>query len=122
MPLNQNELHEFHQKLIKWRQDLDDTLQQNFHAMHEDNPLNFPDPNDQASAEVDRNFELRIHDRERKLIRKIDQAIERIKDHNFGFCDGCGGDIGFKRLVARLVTTLCIECKTTQEQEERTHI
>jgi len=122
MPLNQNELDEFHQQLVKWRKEIDDTLNQSLHAMHEDHPLNFPDPNDQASAEMDRNFDLRIHDRERKLIRKIDQAIERVKDQRFGICDQCGSDIGHKRLRARLVTTFCIECKTTQEQEERTHI
>jgi DnaK suppressor protein len=80
----------------------------------------FPDPTDQASMETDLNFDLRIKDRERKLIRKIDQALDRIKEGDFGMCESCGGDIGVKRLQARPVTTLCIDCKTAQEQEERT--
>jgi DnaK suppressor protein len=80
---------------------------------------NFPDPNDRASLESDRNFELRIRDRERKLLAKIQEAIKRIDDSVFGMCEVCGGDISEKRLVARPVTTLCIDCKTKQEQLEK---
>ena len=69
--------------------------------------------------ETDRNFLLRIRDRERKLISKIDQAIERIEDGSFGICDECGEDIENKRLEARPVATLCIHCKTLQEEEEK---
>ncbi len=79
----------------------------------------FPDPTDRASVESDRSFELRIRDRERKLIKKIKKALERIDDGTYGICEGCGEDIGFKRLEARPVTTLCIECKSKQEQEEK---
>jgi len=80
---------------------------------------NFPDPTDRASLESDRNFELRIRDRERKLINKIRQAIERIDDGTFGLCEHCEEEIGVERLRARPVTTLCIDCKTEQERQER---
>src|SRR5512133_785079 len=80
---------------------------------------NYPDPNDRASLESDRNFELRIRDRERKLIMKMQEAIKRIDDGVFGICDVCGGPISEKRLMARPVTTLCIECKMKQEKMEK---
>jgi DnaK suppressor protein len=80
---------------------------------------NFPDPNDRASLESDRNFELRIRDRERKLIVKIQEAIKRIDDGVFGICEVCSGPISEKRLMARPVTTLCIDCKTKQEKLEK---
>ena len=80
---------------------------------------NYPDPNDRASLESDRNFELRIRDRERKLIMKMQEAIKRIEDGVFGICEVCGGPISEKRLMARPVTTLCIDCKTKQEKMEK---
>jgi DnaK suppressor protein len=80
---------------------------------------NFPDPNDRASLEADRNFELRIRDRERKLILKMQEAIKRIDDGVFGVCELCGGLISEKRLLARPVTTSCIDCKTKQEKLEK---
>lgn len=80
---------------------------------------NFPDPNDRASLESDRNFELRIRDRERKLILKMREAIKRIDDGTFGICEICGGPISEKRLAARPVTTQCIDCKTKQERIEK---
>jgi len=79
----------------------------------------FPDVSDQASVEVDQNFSMRIRDRERKLLKKIDEALERMDAATYGICERCGGDIPYKRLKARPVTTLCIECKTLQEQEEQ---
>lgn len=79
----------------------------------------FPDPTDRAALETDRNFLLRIRDRERKLIEKIKEALDRIESGRFGVCEVCGKDIGNKRLMARTVTTLCIECKKTQEARER---
>lgn len=80
---------------------------------------NFPDPNDRASLESDRNFELRIRDRERKLIAKMQEAIRRIDDGTFGICGDCSGPISEKRLLARPVTTQCINCKTKQEKIEK---
>ncbi|MBW1679525.1 MAG: RNA polymerase-binding protein DksA [Deltaproteobacteria bacterium] len=79
----------------------------------------FPDPVDRASLESDRNFLLRIRDRERKLIIKIERALERIENGTFGFCERCGEEISGKRLKARPVTTFCIDCKEEQENEEK---
>jgi DnaK suppressor protein len=80
---------------------------------------NYPDPNDRASLESDRNFELRIRDRERKLIIKMREALQRMDEGVFGICDACGGPISEKRLMARPVTTLCIDCKMKQEKMEK---
>jgi DnaK suppressor protein len=77
-----------------------------------------PDTTDQAQAEMDRNFVLRLKEREQKLIKKIDQAVERIDNGTFGICRGCGNEIPLPRLKARPVTDLCIECKTRQEEDE----
>jgi DnaK suppressor protein len=79
----------------------------------------FPDVSDQASAEVDQNFSMRIRDRERRLLKKIDEALDRMNASTYGICERCGGDIPYKRLKARPVTTLCIECKTLEEKEEQ---
>lgn len=79
----------------------------------------FPDLSDQATAEVDQNFELRLKERDQKLLKKIDEALDRIATKTYGICERCGEEIPFKRLKARPVTTLCIECKTQQEQEEK---
>ena len=84
-----------------------------------DSKENFPDPTDRAAMESDRNFLLRIRDRERKLISKIREALDRIDDGTFGICESCGEDISEKRLKARPVTTLCIDCKKKQEANER---
>ena len=80
---------------------------------------NFPDPNDRATQESDRSFELRIRDRERKLLNKITEALERIDDGTFGTCDTCGEEISEARLKARPVTTLCIDCKMEEERKEK---
>lgn len=85
-----------------------------------DHSDNYPDPTDRAAAESDRSFELRIRDRERKLLNKIREAVERIDNGTYGICDECGDEIASERLEARPVTTYCIDCKTRQEQEEKT--
>ncbi len=79
----------------------------------------FPDPTDRATLESERNFTLRIRDRERKLISKIKEALARLDQGTFGVCEECGEDISNERLKARPVTTLCINCKKNQENEER---
>ncbi|MBI4774590.1 MAG: RNA polymerase-binding protein DksA [Deltaproteobacteria bacterium] len=84
-----------------------------------DTKENFPDPTDRAALESDRNFLLRIRDRERKLIQKIREALLRIDEGTFGICERCGEPISDKRLEARPVTTLCIECKERQEAVEK---
>ncbi|QTA82673.1 RNA polymerase-binding transcription factor [Desulfonema limicola] len=80
---------------------------------------NFPDPTDRASMEADRNFLLRIRDRENKLIKKIKKALDRIENETFGICETCGEDISIERLKARPVTTQCIDCKTKEEAMEK---
>jgi DnaK suppressor protein len=87
--------------------------------MRHENDGDFPDPTDRASLESDRNFLLRIKDRERKLIQKVKEALDRIDNGTFGICESCGRPISEKRLMARPVTTLCIECKTEREDQER---
>ena len=84
-----------------------------------DQTTNIPDPNDRATIESGRSFELRIRDRERKLLGKIEEALNRIDEGSFGICEDCGEEIGLKRLEARPVTTLCIDCKTLQETNEK---
>ena len=80
---------------------------------------NFPDPTDRASHEAERNFMLRIRDREHKLIKKIKEALNRIENGTFGSCEQCGEDITIKRLKVRPVTTQCIDCKTKEEALEK---
>lgn len=82
-------------------------------------PEAFPDVSDQASAEVDQNFTMRIKEREQKLLKKIDEALDRLKKNTYGICERCEEEIPYQRLKARPVTTLCIACKTLQEQEEK---
>lgn len=84
-----------------------------------DSKENFPDPTDRAALESDRNFLLRIRDRERKLISKIRAALDRFEDGSYGICDSCGEDISEERLKARPMTTLCIDCKKQQEAMEK---
>jgi RNA polymerase-binding transcription factor len=110
---------EFFRKLLQEK--LDDLLKEAERTVAgmTDSKENFPDPTDRAAMESDRNFLLRIRDRERKLISKIREAMERIEDGTYGICESCGEDISEKRLKARPVTTLCIECKKRQEANEK---
>jgi len=87
--------------------------------MRQDGNGDFPDPTDRASLESDRNFLLRIKDRERKLIMKVKEALDRIDNGTFGICESCGRPISEKRLMVRPVTTQCIDCKTEEEKKER---
>ena len=116
--MKKNKLEEFRQLL---QEQMDQLLREADKTVSEmtDEKTNFPDPTDRASLESDRNFELRIRDRERKLISKIREALDRIEACDFGECEDCGDQIGEARLKARPVTTLCIECKTEQERQEK---
>lgn len=84
-----------------------------------DEAINYADPSDRASQEEEFNLELKARDRERKLIKKIEDALERITDDDFGYCEACGIEIGLKRLEARPTATLCIDCKTLSEIKEK---
>jgi DnaK suppressor protein len=88
-------------------------------SMSDDYREELPDPTDRASLESNRNFTLRIRDRERKLIKKLSGALARIDKGTFGICESCGRPISQKRLIARPFTTHCIECKTEEEKTER---
>jgi len=90
------------------------------HQMHGQETTAFPDPADQAAAETDLSFDIRIKSRELKLIHKIGETLHRLREGHFGICDVCSGDISVKRLQARPVTTQCIDCKNEQEQAEKT--
>ena len=104
-----------HEKLDELLKEADRTVD----GMTDAKAENFPDPTDRASLESNRNFTLRIRDRERKLIVKIKEALARIDDGSYGKCEECGENIGRERLEARPVTTLCIDCKSMQEVQER---
>jgi len=84
-----------------------------------DEAANFPDPADRATQEEEFSLELRTRDRERKLIRKIDQTLMHIKNEEYGYCEACGVEIGIRRLEARPTATLCIDCKTLEEIKEK---
>jgi DnaK suppressor protein len=116
--MNKKKLEEFRELL---QEQMDQLLHDAGKTVSEmtDEKTNFPDPTDRASLESDRNFELRIRDRERRLIGKIREALDRIDEGDFGECEDCGDQIGEARLKARPVTTLCIECKTEQERQEK---
>ncbi|VAX17802.1 DksA family protein PA5536 (no Zn-finger) [hydrothermal vent metagenome] len=82
-------------------------------------PAEMADTVDRSAVETDRNFTLRLLDRDRKLLKKIDDALDRLEDDTFGACDECGEPIGLKRLLARPVATMCIACKEAQERQEK---
>ncbi len=119
MMVTDSKLLAIKKKLLKQRQDL---ISEAWHTLNNKistEKESFPDPTDQAVAELDNNFLLRLRGREQKLIKKIDEAISRIDGGTYGVCESCGGQINIKRLEARPVTTFCIECKTAQEEEEK---
>ena len=111
-------IQQIKQDLIAQRDSLLKEAEETLNALPTE--LNFPDMGDQATAETDRNFMLRLRDRERMLLKKIEETIERIDNNEeYGICEECGNEIGIKRLEARPVTTFCIDCKTRQEEDER---
>ncbi len=111
-------LEKFRKQLIQKREEILNEAGRTLSDMTDQNE-NVPDPNDRATIESGRSFELRIRDRERKLLSKIEAALQRVEDGEYGVCDECSEEIGLKRLEARPVTTLCIDCKTLQETKER---
>jgi DnaK suppressor protein len=116
--MNKKQYEHFRAKLLAWREELMGEITRTVHQMR-DEPDNPPDPNDRASQETDMSIELRNRDRERKLIKKIDEALQRIDTSDYGFCDVCGVEIGIERLEARPTAELCIDCKTLDEIREK---
>lgn len=116
--MNEKQREHFRTILNAWRDELLDEIQRTVHSM-QDETINHPDPNDRASQETDMSLELRSRDRERKLIRKIDESLRMIDSGDYGFCESCGVEIGIQRLEARPTATLCVDCKTLDEIRER---
>jgi len=116
--MNKKQLDHFRAKLMAWREELMEEITRTVQQMR-DEPDNPPDPNDRASQETDMSIELRNRDRERKLIKKIDEALARIDTGDYGYCEVCGVEIGLERLEARPTAELCIDCKTLDEIREK---
>lgn len=112
------QLKHFEAILKNWKGDLMAEVDRTVHHMQDD-AANFPDPNDRATQESEFSLELRTRDRERKLIKKIDEALKEIESGDYGYCESCGIDIGIRRLEARPTATLCIDCKTLDEIREK---
>ena len=112
------QLEHFRQILLNWKQRLMEEVDKTVHHM-KDESANLPDAADRATQEEEFSLELRTRDRERKLIRKIDEALDRVVASDFGWCESCGIEIGIRRLEARPTATLCIDCKTLQEIKEK---
>ncbi len=108
----------FREILLAWKRELMEEVDRTVHHM-QDEAANFPDPSDRATQESEFSLELRARDRERKLIKKIDESLQAIKDDDYGFCHSCGIEIGIRRLEARPTATLCIDCKTLDEIREK---
>ena len=117
--MNSQQVEYFREKLMKWSEQLQKETAETLHHMQEES-LNEPDVNDRASTETDRSLELRTRDRERKLILKINQALERIDEGPYGFCEETGVPIGIARLDARPIATLCLEAQEIHERLEKT--
>ncbi len=116
--MNEAQRSHFRQILLQWKSDLMQEVDRTVSHM-KDEAANFPDPADRATQEEEFSLELRTRDRERKLIKKIDNTIDMIDADEYGYCDTCGVEIGIKRLEARPTATLCIDCKTLDEIKEK---
>jgi len=116
--MSEKQLAHFRDILETLKQELVGDIERTVHTMQDEATV-FADPNDRASQESDIALELRNRDRERKLIKKIDETLNRINDGEYGYCDSCGVEIGLKRLEARPTATMCIDCKTLEEIRER---
>lgn len=116
--MDKKQLAHFSKLLAEWKQQLMEEVDRTVGHMKDD-ATNFPDPNDRATQEEEFSLELRTRDRERKLIKKINEAQRRIDDEEYGYCESCGVEIGVARLEARLTAELCIDCKTLEEIRER---
>ena len=106
--------------LNAWRRELMEEVDRTVDHMKTDS-VHCPDPNDRASQESDMELEIRTRERERKLLGKIEHTLRKIDDHDYGYCESCGEEIGIRRLEARPTAELCIDCKTRQEATEQLH-
>ena len=116
--MNAKQLEHFRKMLEAWKAELSQDIDTTLHSMQDEQTV-FADPNDRATQESDMALELRNRDRERKLIKKINETIAKIDSGDYGYCESCGVEIGLERLQARPTATLCIDCKTLEEIRER---
>ena len=116
--MSEGQVKHFNNILNAWKRDLMEEVDRTVHHM-QDEAANFPDPNDRATQESEFSMELRARDRERKLIKKIDEALMNLENDEYGYCEACGIEIGIRRLEARPTATLCIDCKTLDEIREK---
>lgn len=116
--MNDAQKEHFRKILLDWKRELMEEVDSTITHLKEE-ASNFADPSDRASQEEEFSLELRTRDRERKLIRKIEEALDRIDDDDYGYCETCGVEIGIRRLEARPTATLCIDCKTLAEIKEK---
>ncbi|MDH3559944.1 MAG: RNA polymerase-binding protein DksA [Gammaproteobacteria bacterium] len=116
--MNENQVKHFRNILLAWKKELMEEVDRTVHHMQDD-AANFPDPNDRATQESEFSMELRARDRERKLIKKIDESMQDLENSEYGFCEACGVEIGVRRLEARPTATLCIDCKILDEIKEK---
>jgi DnaK suppressor protein len=116
--MSKSQISHFKKILNNWKVELSSELSRTVSNMQSD-VTTYADPNDRASQESEMALELRNRDRERKLIKKINETLKNIDDDEYGYCMGCGEEIGLKRLQARPTATLCIDCKTLQEIKEK---
>lgn len=112
------QLAHFRQLLLNWKQELMEEVDRTVQHLKED-ASNFADPADRATQEEEFSLELRTRDRERKLIRKINETLDKIEEGDYGYCDACGIEIGIRRLEARPTATLCVDCKSLAEIKEK---
>lgn len=116
--MNPAQQDHFRAILQAWKRELMEEVDRTLHHM-QDEAANFPDPNDRASQESDFSLELRTRDRERKLLKKIDEALSALDAGDYGYCESCGVEIGIRRLEARPTASQCVDCKTLDEIRER---
>ncbi len=116
--MNEPQSAHFEKILNQWKSQLMQEVDRTVHHMQDD-AANFPDPNDRATQESEFSLELRTRDRERKLIKKIDESLKDLESGDYGYCETCGIEIGIRRLEARPTATLCIDCKTLDEIREK---
>ena len=116
--ISEEQIAHFRNILLAWKRDLMEEVDRTVHHM-QDEAANFPDPNDRATQESDFSMELRARDRERKLIKKIDESLLMLDNEDYGYCESCGIEIGIRRLEARPTATQCIDCKTLDEIREK---
>jgi len=119
--MNEAQTAHFREILLNWKRELMEEVDRTVHHM-QDEAANFPDPNDRATQESEFTMELRTRDRERKLIKKIDESLDNLENGDYGYCEQCGVEIGVQRLEARPTASLCIDCKSLDEIREKQRI